>query len=45
VRPLLVQVREEMGVPLDPIAAYRASRYEEKIRSERGVSATSGGFQ
>ena len=32
VRPLLTQVREEMGTPLDPIAAYRASGYEEKIR-------------
>ncbi|GAB4540706.1 MAG: L-rhamnose isomerase [Anaerolineae bacterium] len=45
VRPLLAQVREEMGVPADPIAAYRASGYEEKIRSERGLAATSGGFQ
>jgi len=45
VRPLLVQVREEMGVPTDPIAAYRASGYEKKIRSERGMAATSGGFQ
>jgi L-rhamnose isomerase/sugar isomerase len=45
VRPLLVRVREEMGVPTDPIAAYRASGYEEKIRSERGLAATSGGFQ
>ena len=31
VRPLLCQVREEMGVPVDPIAAYRASGYEQKI--------------
>ena len=45
VRPLLVQVREEMGTPVDPIAAYRASGYEEKIRKERGMAATSGGFQ
>ncbi len=45
VRPLLAQVREEMGTPLDPIAAYRATGYEEKIRSERGLAATSGGFQ
>ncbi|UCC89787.1 MAG: L-rhamnose isomerase [Anaerolineales bacterium] len=45
VRPLLAQVREEMGAPIDPIAAYRASGYEEKIRSERGVAAASGGFQ
>ncbi len=45
VRPLLAQVREEMGVPTDPIAAYRASGYEQKIREERGLAATSGGFQ
>ena len=45
VRPLLAQIREEMGLPLDPIAAYRASRYDEKIRSERGIATTSGGFQ
>ena len=45
VRPLLAQVRSEMGVPTDPIAAYWASGYEEKIREERGVAETSGGFQ
>jgi L-rhamnose isomerase/sugar isomerase len=45
VRPLLAQVREEMGVPTDPINAYRASGYEQKIRAERGMAATSGGFQ
>jgi L-rhamnose isomerase/sugar isomerase len=45
VRPLLAQVREEMGVPVDPVTAYLASRYEEKVRQERGVASTSGGFQ
>ena len=45
VRPLLAQVRAEMGVPTDPMAAYWASGYEEKIRAERGVAETSGGFQ
>lgn len=44
-RPLLIQVREEMGVPPDPIAAYWASGYEERIRKERGVLQTSGGYQ
>ena len=43
VRPLLAQVREELGVPIDPIAAYKASGYEDKIQSERGVAASSGG--
>ena len=45
VRPLLAQVREELGAPADPIAAYKASGYEAKIRKERGVASTSGGFQ
>ena len=45
VRPLLAQVRKEMGVPADPIAAYRASGYEEKIRRERGTANAGGGFQ
>lgn len=45
VRPLLAQVRHEMGIASDPLAAYWASGYEEKIRRERGVASTSGGFQ
>jgi L-rhamnose isomerase / sugar isomerase len=45
VRPLLARVREELGAPADPIAAYRASGYEEKIARERGVKTSSGGFQ
>lgn len=45
VRPLLAKVREELGTPIDPIAAYRASGYEEKIRTERGLADASGGFQ
>lgn len=45
VRPLLAQVREEMGVPTDPMAAFRASDYEATIVAERGKHATSGGYQ
>ncbi len=45
VRPLLMQVREEVGGPVDPIAGYRKSGYEEKIRKERGTANASGGFQ
>jgi L-rhamnose isomerase / sugar isomerase len=45
VRPLLAQVREELGVPTDPIAAYWASGYEKKIREARGLANASGGFQ
>jgi L-rhamnose isomerase/sugar isomerase len=45
VRPLLSVVREEMGVPGDPIAAYKTSGYEEKISSERGSADVAGGYQ
>ncbi len=45
VRPLVAQVREEMGLAVDPLAAYRSSGYEEKIQKDRGVAATKGGFQ
>jgi L-rhamnose isomerase / sugar isomerase len=45
VRPLLAVVRDEMGVPADPYAAYQQSGYEEKIRKERGLHASSGGYQ
>src|SRR5439155_26863180 len=35
VRPLLREVREEMGLDPDPVAAYRRSGYAEKIVAER----------
>lgn len=45
VRPLLAQVREEMGVPTEPLSAYRASGYEQQIAKARGLKSSSGGFQ
>ena len=45
VRPLLAKVREEMGVPADPITAYLSSGYEEKIAKERGTANAGGGYQ
>ncbi len=45
VRPLLAKVRQEMNVPLDPIAACRNDGYESKIAHERGsASGALGGF-
>ncbi|GAA2452800.1 L-rhamnose isomerase [Streptomyces glaucus] len=35
VRPLLAEVREEMGLDPDPMAAYRRSGWAEKIAAER----------
>jgi L-rhamnose isomerase/sugar isomerase len=45
VRPLLAAVREEMGVPADPLDAYVGCGYEAQICAERGFSPTSGGYQ
>jgi L-rhamnose isomerase/sugar isomerase len=42
VRPLLAQVREEMGAPTDPVAAYRASGHDQKLASERGAASGAG---
>lgn len=36
VMPLIYKVREEMGVPLDPLKAFRESGYMEKVIKERG---------
>lgn len=45
VRPLLAQVRVEMGRDPDPIAAFRAEGYQAKIASKRGLAAAgSSGF-
>ncbi|MER3468056.1 MAG: L-rhamnose isomerase [Thermoflexus sp.] len=44
VRPLLAQVRLEMGLDPDPIAAFRRSGYAEKVARERGTAAASSGY-
>jgi L-rhamnose isomerase / sugar isomerase len=44
VRGLLRELREEQGLPPDPIAAHRASGYAERIAAERGTAAAGGGF-
>ncbi len=35
VRPLLAELREEMGLHPDPVAAYKASGYFERVAEER----------
>ncbi|TYB38028.1 L-rhamnose isomerase [Actinomadura chibensis] len=42
VRPLLAELREEMGLHPDPVAAYKASGYFEKVRAERTVGQAAG---
>lgn len=45
VRPLLMHVREELGAPVDPFAAYRADGYAKQVAEARGVaSGDSGGY-
>jgi L-rhamnose isomerase/sugar isomerase len=44
VTPLVQTVREEMGCPPDPLAAYRASGYQQKIEAERGERKGTGGL-
>jgi L-rhamnose isomerase/sugar isomerase len=42
VRPLLAEVRQEMGLDPDPMDAYRRSGYFEKIRDERKDGQAAG---
>ncbi len=42
VRPILEDMREEDGLPLDPIQAYRESGYADRIAKERGRSKSRG---
>ncbi|MBN2303789.1 MAG: L-rhamnose isomerase [Anaerolineae bacterium] len=44
VRPLLAKVREEKGLHPDPIAAYRADGYAQKVAEERGTTDATGGY-
>lgn len=44
IRPLLAQARIEMGVPTDPIAAYRSDGYARRVAQERGKAEAGGGF-
>src|SRR5262249_20944929 len=44
VRPLLAELRCDMGLPADPIAAHRSSGYQEKVARERGTAEAGGGY-
>ncbi|WP_034388932.1 L-rhamnose isomerase [Deinococcus sp. YIM 77859] len=44
VRPLLAEWRRSKGLPEDPVAAHRASGYQDKVAAERGTAPTGGGF-
>ncbi len=44
VRPLVEQVRSELDLATDPIAALHESGYEKKIAQERGTAEGGGGY-
>jgi L-rhamnose isomerase / sugar isomerase len=45
VRPLMMKVREEMGIPSDPMAAFHADDYARRVAEERGAgSGSAGGY-
>jgi L-rhamnose isomerase/sugar isomerase len=44
VRPLLWRVREALGVPADPLAAYRASGHDQRLAAARAEKLATGGL-
>lgn len=44
VEPMLKIVREEMGLAPNPLEAFRASGYWDRVSSERGIRAGAGGL-
>ncbi|AZI42713.1 L-rhamnose isomerase [Deinococcus psychrotolerans] len=44
VRPLLTELRAEMGLKSEPIQAHRQSGYQEKVARERGTQTGGGGY-
>jgi L-rhamnose isomerase/sugar isomerase len=44
VRPLIEQVRSELDLAIDPIAALHENGYEKKIADERGTAEGGGGY-
>jgi L-rhamnose isomerase/sugar isomerase len=45
VRPLLAELRERLGVEADPVAAFRAGGYVEKLAQERGTASVESAYQ
>src|SRR3954470_2356246 len=45
VRPLLVRLREELGVPSDPVEAFRTGGHGDRRATERGTSAVESAYE
>ncbi|QFP75157.1 L-rhamnose isomerase [Deinococcus sp. AJ005] len=44
VRPLLRELRDELGLPFDPIKAHRDGGYQARVAGERGTQTGGGGY-
>ena len=45
VRPALAEVRRDLGVPEDPVEAFRAGGYAEQRVAERGTSSVESAYE
>ena len=45
VRPLLAQLREELGVPADPVEAFRTGGHGDRRVAERGTSTVESAYE
>jgi L-rhamnose isomerase/sugar isomerase len=45
VRPLLAQLREELGADPDPVEAFRRGGYAERLARERGTTSVESAYE
>lgn len=45
VRPLLARLRDELGVPADPVEAFREGGYAERLAAERGTAHVASAYE
>ena len=45
VRPLLTRVRDQLGLPADPVAAFREAGHAERLARERGVVGVESAYE
>jgi L-rhamnose isomerase/sugar isomerase len=45
VRPLLMQLREQIGVEPDPVEAFRRGGYAQRLAQERGMASVESAYE
>jgi L-rhamnose isomerase/sugar isomerase len=45
VRPLGARLRHELGLEADPVEAFRAGGYADKLARERGIASTASAYE